>query len=191
MIARGFALATIVTAVACGGSAAAPDANDAPIDAPPGPCWPIDGTTPRGTIQLGADDEGAFVPMPDELHVIFGPQGGFHMPVHARATSIAPGNPADIFDPGNPRTRFLASFAATGERITLSDCGIRLGYKPANGSAYDLVYGHAVLFDVLLSESQVFDQQVRIVLEIIDSSGGYAKDEKVITTRAPVGWPMP
>lgn len=185
---RGLVL-VLVTSAACGGGAATNDAGeDARTDAPPGPCWPIDGTTPRGTIQLGAD-EGMFVPMSDELRVVYGPQGGFHMPVHARATSIVPGNPADVFDPSNPRTRFHASFDDTGERITLSECGVRLAYEPATGAEYEMQYGHAVLFDVLLGECEVFDQRVRITLEVIDAAGSYARTEKVITTRAPIDWP--
>src|SRR5688572_30767067 len=120
------------TATGCGNDPGATgdasvDPDAAMIDAPRGPCWPADGRTPRGTIELGIG-ETAFIPMPDEVYVEYGPQGGFHVPVHARVTSMMPGNPMDVLDPGNPRTRFGVTFLDTGVPITPSPCPLRLAY---------------------------------------------------------------
>jgi hypothetical protein len=168
-----------------GGDAATIDAS---IDAPPaGPCWPVDGTTTGGTIQLGGG-EGDFVAMPDELPVVFGSQNGYHIPVNARMTGMVPGNQTNVLDPINPRTRFGAFFVDTGEPINGAKCPIRLAYKPASdgSAAFDLLVASAVLFEVGLPEDQIFERQVRVVVEIIDHDGTYATDEKVITCKPPM-----
>ena len=158
-------------------------------DAPdkPGPCWPIDDSRPGGTIQLGGG-EGAFVPMPDVLPVVFGPQLGFHIPVHARISSMIPGNPKDVTDSSNPRTRFRAFFEDTGLPINEAACPVRIPYKQATATENDLIRDSAVLFELGLPEDQVFGRRVHVIVEVIDDSGKYAKDEKTITCQKPIGW---
>ena len=186
----GTRLCLLTLLVGCGESS--PSAVDAMADAPDaakaGPCWPIDGTTMAGTIQLGGG-EGAFVPMPDNLPVVYGPQLGFHIPVHARISSMIPGNPADVLDPTNPRTRFRAFFEDTGLAINGVVCPIRLAYKQATATEHDLLRDSAVLFEIGLPEDQIFGRRVHVMVEVIDSSGKYAKDEKTITCQKPIGWP--
>jgi hypothetical protein len=163
-------------------------ARDGPVaDAGPrGPCWPVEGSTPRGSVVLGTGSE--FSPMPDELALVFGQQGGFHVEVHARMDGLVAGNRADIFDPINPRTRFRVFFVDTGEPIDPSVCPIRLAYEPVDGGGFDLVHGHAVQFSTSLGPEEVFGRDVRVVVEVLDSTGGYATDEKVITCVEPSGW---
>jgi hypothetical protein len=181
---------------ACGGGnnagqPDAPDEIDAAIDAPKaGPCWPVEGTTPGGTVQLGGG-EGAFVPMGDEINVVYGSQSGFHIPVHARMTGMVPGNPTNVLDPMNPRTRFRAFFVDTGEPLNEGACPVRLAYQPATGAEFDLLRDSAVLFQVGLPEDEIFGREVRVVVELIDATGKYATEEKIVTCRAPPGWMGP
>ena len=165
-----------------------PDSStDVSIDAPmSAPCW-FDTYTPAGTIALGTGND--YVPMGDHVNLEYGSQNGFHIPVHARITGLAPGNPTDPLDEGNPRTRFHGFFVATGEPVNPGRCGIRLGYVP-NGGAFDLARGSAILFDTALTGVDLFGIQVRVVVEIIDASGNYAIDEKVVTCDPPIGWSM-
>ncbi len=169
---------------------AGPRTGPAPVDAPAATCWPIETATPRGRIQLGTgyDD---FRPMTDELELVWGTQGGFHLEVHARISGLNPGgavNVLDTLDASNPRTMFRAFWVDTGESINDNSCGIRIGYTPSC-TAVDLAKSSAILYEVGLPTSQIFDRQVRIVVEIIDSEGGYAIDEKLVMPRAPQGWP--
>jgi hypothetical protein len=173
---------------ACGGDpdpvVVPPDDMMIPIDAPPaGPCWPFDTATPGGSIQLGTGD--SFVAMPDEVKVHFGTQLGYDIPVNARVTGMVPGNPNDVLDPINPRTRFRAFFVDTGEPINPAVCPIRIAYEQKPSGDFDLSFASAVLFEVGLPEDQIFGRQVRVVVEIIDNNKLYATDEKVVTCRPP------
>jgi hypothetical protein len=183
-------LLVVIAVAACGngGGNVDPDASDV-IDTmvvdmpPPGPCWPVEGTTPSGVIQLGTGED-FFSPMPDDLPVVFGPQSGYHMPVHARVTGLVPGNPSDVLDPSNPRTRFRAFFVDTGEPVNPAVCPIRIPYEPS-GSDFDLISGTAILFEVGLPEAEIFGREIRIVVEVIDAQRAYATAEKVVTCRPP------
>lgn len=175
--------APIVDAGMQDGDDAAPD-----IDAPRGPCWPVDNTTPGGTILLGTGED-AYQPMQDETELVYGPQGGFHVVVNSRISGLSPGNPNDVLDPINPRTRFRAFFVDTGEPINPTTCPIRIGYmaSPESGS-FDLAIASAILYQVGLPEDMIFDRQLRVVVEIIDGEMHYATAEKLVIPRKPAGW---
>ena len=179
-------------AIGCGNNASTPDdAVDASIliDSPmSSPCW-LDAHTPGGTVQLGTGTF-QYTPMADHVALEFGTQLGFDIPVHAEMTGLLPGNPKDTLDPSNPRTRFHGFFVDTGESINPGRCGMRLAYVPAAGSAYDLLRGSAILFDVTLTEADLFGREVRVVVEVIDSNANYAMDEKIVICDPPPGWPM-
>jgi hypothetical protein len=179
---------------ACGqGGGGAGDAavDDAPTDAPRGPCWSTDGSQPRGTITLGTGQT-TFMPMPDQQPLEYGPQGGFDIQVNAQMTGLLPGNPANILDPDNPRTRFRVFFVDTGESINRGVCPFRLAYVPAaTPGTYVLQVGTAVQYEVCYGSQGIFGRQVKVVLEILDSDGGYATTEKIVTPIQPVeaNWP--
>lgn len=162
--------------------------DEVSMDAP-GPCWPVvtPAPTPGAAIRIGTG-EMTYEPMPDEPRLVFGPQGGFHIVVHAQVTAIKPGDPANVLDGDNPRTRFRAFFVDTGLPINSIQCGFRVGYKPVADDVYELAASSAVLFDVGVPESQIFGRQVRVVADIIDVDNTYATDEKVVTCREPLGW---
>src|SRR5687768_16619171 len=135
-----------VLLVACGGKdpSSMPPADgsgsttdpDGSVDAAmQGPCWPFASSTPRGDVDLGTGMD-AYQPMPDEPKLVYGEQGGFHIESRSRIRGLAPGNPADVTSPGNPRTRFRAFWVNTGTPkdgmpINPALCGTRAGYTAA------------------------------------------------------------
>jgi hypothetical protein len=154
-----------------------------------GPCWPTEGLQPRGTIEPGIGD--VFQPMPDDVPLFYGAQGGFGLMVHARMTGLQPGNPTDVLDPSNPRTRFRTFFVDTGEPTNEGGlCPFRVAYVP-DGDGYVVRNSLALVFNVCWGSQGLFGRRLRIDLEIIDADGGYAKTEKIVTLTAPTeaGWP--
>ncbi|MDB4961848.1 MAG: hypothetical protein JWP01_1847 [Myxococcales bacterium] len=172
-------LALTVVVAGCSDQPGAPDARP--------PCWIPEATTPGGSLELGTGEFG-FEPMPDPLRVVYGSQGGFHMVVNTRVTGMLAGNPSDVNDPGNPRTRFRAFFVDTGVNVNGAECPIRLAYKPSAGSTQELLVSSAILFEIGYPEHLIFGREIRIEAEIIDAAGTYARDEKTIRCAAPEGW---
>lgn len=153
------------------------------IDAPPQPCW-LDTYTPAGTVTLGTGAT-QYMPMPDMVPLEYGSQDGFDIPVNAQITGLLGGNPSNPLDPSNPRTRFHGFFT-DGSPINPGNCGIRIGYQ-ADGT---MAHGSAILFDTSLQMCDLFGLQVHIVVEIIDSAGHYATDQKDVICEPPPGWMM-
>ena len=188
------ALLFCLAVAACGGeSAVNVDASIDAIDAaPPGPCWPVDTTTPGGSVELGTGYS-SYRLMPDELPMVFGDQQGYHIEARARINGLDPGDPLEVTKPTNPRTRFSAFFLnddgtdmTPPKPINQSVCPLRLGYVPASdGNGYTSPTYLEIRFEVGLSETEIFNKKFRVVVEVIDSAGKYAKAEKVITARAP------
>lgn len=183
---------------ACGngggtGVDAAADGPDEPADSrPSGPCWSIEGSQLRGTITLGTGQD-SYLPMPDTLPLVYGPQGGFHLEVHAQVEmpGFTPGNPSNILDPSNPRTRFRAFFVDTGLSINRGVCPSRLAYFPSGSDVYVLRTGTGLLYEVCYGTQTIFGRPVRVVVEILDASGGYATHEQIVTPVKPVDWTEP
>jgi hypothetical protein len=193
----------LLVAANCGESpSAVPDAPSCPANAEPGPCWPVAGTVPGGSIKLGAYQP--FTAMPDEVELEYGPQGGFHVPANALISAMPPGDPSCLFDPQNPRTRFRGFYVEdvpaapatpvfkAGEEMngTIS-CPIRIAYRPsATPDTFELVGKTGVLFAVGIDEYDlIFGQKIRIEVEVIGANGEYARDEKIVIPRPPANWP--
>jgi hypothetical protein len=200
VVMRGLAFVVAAALVACGddhtaatdGGTGAADAVDA-VDAPTGaaPCWPDTLVVPRGQITLGTG-YGEFEPMPDVLPLEYGSQDGFNLVAHARMTGFAPGDPHNILDPSNPRTRFRAFFADTNVPLDYhAGCPYRYGYVPSAGGGYEFARGLAVIFETCWRPQHLFGKRIRIEVEIEDSSGGYARDSKIVTVAPPPsGYPI-
>lgn len=161
------------------------------VDAPKpdaGPCWPMATSVPKGTLQLGTG-ETTFVPMPDQVNLVYGPQGGFHVPVRGRMTGLQPGNPVDILDPGNPRSRYRAFLMNGQPAYDYGTCPGRYGYID-DGSGGDITPAiiEARFFECM-GPADLFFKQFLVQAEVIDSTGGYAMDQKLVTVLPPVGWP--
>jgi hypothetical protein len=168
------------------------DAAGVPADArPSSDCWPADDAQLRGTIELGTGESG-FVPMPDDVQLVFGSQNGFHIVGHARITGLAAGDPDNPLDPANPTTRFRAIFADTGESInptvTATSCGTRLGYTQA-GPGTVFPASVEIRYDVAIAPESIFERDVRVIVEIIDSTSAFARSEKIVTPHQPDNWP--
>ncbi len=176
--------ASCLITVATGGCAS----EDEPDDSS---CWRKATSTPRGSIELGTGIY-AYEPMPDAVDLVYGLQGGFHFDVRAHMRGLDPGDTIDVLSKRNPTTRYQA-FYENGDPITPNltpdGCGITLGYAPASaGDGFTFPPGELRFPDGVTSG--IFDRQYRVVVEIIDAFGGYARDEKLVIAREPVGWDM-
>lgn len=166
------------------------DAAEPPpeADAPPYVCWYDPPYTPGGTIKLGTGAV-TFEPMPDMPQLE--PPGmqipAFDLAVNAQITGLAPGNPNDPLDPGNPHTRFRGFFVDNGESVypAIGPCGVRLGYVPAGSGTFTMARGTPLAFDPIYTGTDLFGRQVHIILEIIDANLNYAIDEKTVTLQPP------
>lgn len=193
-MARRFGVLLTLGAVlgACGDDVATAT-DDAPLQDAPGtkPCWELVDPIARGVGILGTGYD-RFEPLPTDLPLEFGSQNGFNVVANVQMRGLAPGNPDDIFDPSNPRTRILAFFADTGVPLRRSGtCPFRVGYKPVDGSTYEFSAGVPIIFDTCWRAEQLIGHQLRIKLEIFDSAGGYVTDERLVTAAAPTmpGYP--
>jgi hypothetical protein len=155
----------------CGGG------NEHPVDA--GPCWPLN-AKPGGQVELGTGDV-VFEPMPDVLPIINNlSQSDPYLQVHARIHGLSPGNPDDILDSHNPRTKVSAVIADLG--LTLDgECPASLGYiaSPEPG-AFDLSPHSIRLGFGSFPPDQASGKQARITIEVV-SNGRSAQAEKLVT----------
>jgi hypothetical protein len=187
-------VAAFAALAACGDGGGAGSAFDAapmaPDDAhPPYECWPVEGTVPRGSIQLGTGT-GGFAERGATSPLVFGSLGGFHLEVHARIVGLAPGDPTNPLSADNPRTRFSAAFADSGALVTDGPtCAMSVGYAPADeADTFDLARGSALVFDTAYQKSELFGRTLRVSVEIVDAEGGYAIDERLVTAEQPLDW---
>ena len=147
-----------------------------------------------------------YEPMPDMVALEYGTQAaGYDLPVHAKISGLAPGNPLDALERGNPWTRFhvycldsSGSCDATTTCTVPADCfggqcltpvnpghcGSRIGYV-ASGSDYVLGHSLAMAFQNGLTQSDLQGKQVLVTVEVEDSAGHYAMDQKTVTLIAP------
>ncbi len=167
--------------------AGTPDGMPEP-DGPPGPCWPDQPPPPQGgTAVLGTGRDG-FEPMPDELPLEYGAQDGFMLITNVRMSGFVPGNPQDVLDPKNPRTRVRAYFDDTNEPLNYYiTCPFRTAYVP-DGAEYRLIEAVPIVFETCWRSVHLFDRKVRIELEVLDGTGAYATDVKVVTAVRPTGF---
>lgn len=152
-------------------------------------CWPEDLVrTPQGSAVLGTGRD-SYMDMPEVLPLEYGTQDGFNLVAHVRMTGFAPGNPADILDPKNPRTRILSYFVENNVPLNAkARCPFRNGYVDAPGGGYELSEGVAVIFDTCWRSEHLIGKQIRIELELMDQNGGYTTDTKIVTAGAPEGF---
>ena len=167
--------------------------SDATADAgPPQPCWPDVTHVPQGSAQLGTGVDGyaGYKPMPDVLPLEYGTQDGYNLVAHVRMTGFSPGDPANLFDPRNPRTRIRAYFDDTDVPLNVAaECPFRLGYVPTGTGEFEMVSAVPVIFDTCWRSDNLIGRPLRIELEMLDgTSGGFTTDTKVVTAAAPVGF---
>jgi len=139
----------------------------------------------RGDVVLGTGyDE--FEALTDEIRIIAGPQGGFHLNLNARVRGLDLGSSDDLLDPRNPSTAFAIFSADGGERLDLDECPVRTGYRP-DGDFGVLPRGISVLFDIddAAELEPLFDHPVLLEVDVVDADGHHTSDQRTITVRAP------
>ena len=155
-----------------------------------GECWPIDTTTPGGSVELGTG-YADYAVMPVELPMVYGDQNGYHIEARGRLVDLYPGDPIEVTKLTNPRTRYSAWFYRNndpldGLPINESACPNRLGYVPASdGTGFTSATLLEVRFDLQYQDAEIFGKKFRVRIEVIDAFGRYAKDEKIITALPP------
>jgi hypothetical protein len=156
-------------------------------DGPPGPCWPDQPMTPQGGAAVLGTGRDGFEPMPETLPLEYGAQDGFMLVTNVRMSGFEPGNPQDVLDPKNPKTRVRAYFDDTNVPLNYySHCPFRTGYVP-DGAEYRLVEAAPAVFETCWRSVHLFGKRIRVELEILDDSGNYATDVKVVTAAPPTG----
>jgi hypothetical protein len=148
-----------------------------------GPCWPLK-ATPGGQVELGTGDID-FEPMPDMVPIISNTsQSDPYLQVHSRIRGLPPGDPRNLFDPRNPKTKVSAVIPELGLVLGMGiDCPATLGYvaSPEPG-AFDLSpHSLRVGFGFGFSVDQASGKQARITIEVVGSNGLYAQAEKLVT----------
>jgi hypothetical protein len=126
--------------------------------------------------------------MPDQVHLNFGEQGGFHVLGRGRIQGLDPGDPADILKPTNPRTRLWAFLNTGNPAYGYGPCPYRQGYGPDGASGFVMPNSFEIRFYECMALRDLFGHPFRLRAEVIDSSGGYAVTEKTVTVLPPVGW---
>ena len=188
-VVRSFPIVALVLAItACSGGGAS--GTDAAIDAfVPGPCWP-EATTPHGSVVLGTGYS-AFEPMPENLVLEYGVQDGYNFVANVRMTGFDPGNPNDVLDPKNPRTRIRAFFEEGNVPLNFyASCPVRLSYV-ASGGEYVMQTGVPIIFETCWRSDNLIGKRIRIDLELADSQGRIATDSKIVTAAPPTtDYPM-
>lgn len=172
-------------ALASGCSEGGDDAPDGAGDGDGAGCEGIEPGGESGEVEIGTGYEG-FEPLADDIAIIAGPQGGFHLNLNARVRGLDLGDPGDLLDPENPSTLFGIYTAQGGERLDVDACPVRVGYQ-AVGDQGVLPRGVSVVFDVADVEELVplYDEPVLVRVEVLDAQGRYAADERSIVVRAP------
>ena len=182
-----------VTLAGCGddpGGGVMDAGTDASVDAPhvpSGPCWPDQPRTPQGSAILGTGRDG-FEPMPAELPLAYGTQDGFMLFAHVRMSGFTPGNPANILDPSNPRTRIRAYFHDTNVPLNYyaGGCAFRTAYVPMGNGDYQLIEEAPIIFETCWRSEHLFGKKIRVELELMDGTG-YTSDVKIVTAAPPIG----
>jgi hypothetical protein len=149
----------------------------------PSSCWPIDESAQSGMVELGYGGNGRWESMPASIQFQNGNQGGTFLVLDARVRDLAPGDRNNIFAPGNPRTKFtVVLFDGT---IVSPACPSRVPYVPSAEGWSECVGPQPFPFLPYKLGEEAFDTDVRIIAEVIDARGNYARDEAMVHATAP------
>ena len=181
-------VAILVVIVAGCGDNAVPAVPPAPPDAyeRSGSCW-VDGTTPRGVVELGTGTA-SFEPLPDPLPLEYFVTGGWGIPVNVKMSGLEPGNPDDILDPLNPRTRVLAFFADTKIPLSYAHCPNPFGYVSQGDGTFTWPFGADVDIKLCWDAAHLIGAQVQIDVDVVDHDGYVAHKSTTVTLGAPPGY---
>ena len=135
----------------------------------------------EGEVELGTGGL-AFETLEEnqELLLIAGPQGGYHLIVHARMRGLIPGNPSMPGLLGNPITTF-SLYDNEGRQIDAQYPPYRLGYRDED-SWLELPSGRILPVNQELVDSEglvpaIYGTPLRLRVEIEDAAGDFGSDE--------------
>ncbi len=119
-----------------------------------------------------------------ELSLVAGIQGGYHFVINARMQNLLPGDPSSPNALGNPQTRF-SIYLEDGSRVDNMAPPYRLGYRSAADGWFEMPSGRILqLDDNLIANgdllTEIFEQDVRLVVEIRDARGAEAEAEVTV-----------
>lgn len=139
-----------------------------------------EGAIPEGLIELGTGrDQFELLTPEQDLHLVLGIQGGFHMEVRTRLQGLY-GGKAGSTDPDHAPRTMLTAFNESGEQIDHNyECGFSFAYAAAE-EEYDVSPTvRLILFGV---DPPAIGERIRIVAEIVDQDGNYASNEVWVVT---------
>ncbi len=153
-----------------------------PADARP-LCWSGGGTPAEGAeVVLGTGDNFAFTAVEDDQPLVLfrGLQGGVHFFVLARISGLT-ANVDDEEPQAWPATWFEA-YDEGGNKLSLQTCSYPTPYSDAGDGTYRLSYVRILQLDNDYIPA-IYGQRVRLVVEVLDAEGRYARSERwVIAT---------
>ena len=143
----------------------------APSDS--GDTWPLQVEIGSGEWEWTALAEG------DDIAVIMGPQGGFHVLGSVRVSGLEPGDPDVLGEPTNPTTTF--SVWVEGENLTPGSVYVQ-GLDPVTesetGYAHEMIGRFAILG---IEDDDVLEgASLRFHVRVEDVSGVWAEDERTL-----------
>ncbi|MBT8493344.1 MAG: hypothetical protein KJO07_09835 [Deltaproteobacteria bacterium] len=129
-------------------------------------------------VELGSG-ESSFEPLVDgdEIEVVLGPQGGYHLVGSARVGGIDPGNPNDLGDSDNPTTTFRVFVGSS--RFDAMASTYTQGLKSAGNAEYEMI-GRFVILDIL-DDAELDGMMVRFEVDVLAADGaGMASDSRTL-----------
>ncbi|MCA9542303.1 MAG: hypothetical protein KC620_25575 [Myxococcales bacterium] len=139
----------------------------------------------EGTIELGTGDDD-FKPITDgeDIWIIKGPQGGYHLLGSVRVTGIDAGNPDDLDDPSNPTTAF--EIWEDDERVDADVAHYTQALGPVwnDPDTFEMI-GRFVILDIQ-SDRELAGATLRFKVSVTDAQGHTLTDAREV-----VGVPHP
>ena len=137
-------------------------------------CAPL----PDPDIVLGTG-EIEFEPVADEIEVIRGPQGGFHLLGSMRSAGVNPGNRERLDAPNNPTTTFRVWFGDT-QLAPVSAYTQGLDESEAEGFTHEMI-GRLVVLDIR-DDSELAGEVVTFEVELSSPDGTSITDACLLYT---------
>ncbi|HLU68902.1 MAG TPA: hypothetical protein VKZ63_21620 [Kofleriaceae bacterium] len=157
---------------------------------PASACWPeeLPDPSPEVRVEIGTGLID-FRPLPDAFEIACtDAQTGCYMAINARVSGIMPGDPKNPLCPSNPRTRAYVTLEETGELVGGNDrirC-VQRGYTATDTpGTYEMDDAYSWSID---DPPSLFQQEVRVTVEVLDHLGRYGKAEEVVTAVPYPGW---
>lgn len=120
-----------------------------------------------GEVEFESIDDG------DDVWVIQGPQGGFHILGSIRVTGVERGDPDDLEDPDNPTTEFQV-YRGT-ERLDVLGARYTQGLDRFEPGVYGMI-GRFVILDII-EDDEVAGDTLHVTVDVTDVNGVQLSDE--------------